>query len=271
MTNRRATAIVSFAASVVLSLTACGSTDVSEDTHPVSSDDLFLPIDAYALTFDEGSLISHARNILVDECTSRLGFETNYAEYSANQTNEDFGRYGNRRRYGITRTDIASRYGYHLATDVDHAASDQQGLPAEAYGCLGEADARLFGATQQSEADLTARISRDSYQASLTDPAVTEAFAAWSRCMAGKGHDYRSPLDVASDFDIDNQPVTPPEVATAQADVACKQRTRLVETWHGFEVRHQTAEISEHTQELQTIRDQHDDIVDRANQVIRES
>jgi len=66
---------------------------------------------------------------------------------------------------------------------------------------------------------------------------------AWSRCMAQRGYSYHTPLEAEQH----NWPSTPSvgEVATAVADVSCKTRTDLPNTWLTVEAAYQRALIAQ--------------------------
>ncbi|MFC0113980.1 hypothetical protein [Kibdelosporangium aridum] len=251
-------------------IAGCGTTSTVGTTNgDDASGDFFLPVDAYALTVQDSVLIGHARDLLVDDCMSRLGVETDLASRSAPKADreaENFGHYGNRRRYGITNADIAKAYGYHLVGQATEKLDTRQLSPA--VSCIREADAILAGPAGLGEAELVGKISRDSYQSSMTDPSVTQAFTAWSECMKAKGYHHANPIEVVASFDIDNPVVSPLELATAETDIACKHQTHLIEIWHGIEARHQSAEISKHASQLETIKARHKEVVGRATQVI---
>lgn len=86
--------------------------------------------------------------------------------------------------------------------------------------------------------------------------------------METKGYSYRSPLDAGAAFDINFATVTPDEIATATADVACKQDVRLVETWQDVEKRYQNTEIGKNRQELDDAKVVHDQCMERVAGVI---
>jgi hypothetical protein len=255
-----------------------------DPTASAAGDEVILPIDAYAFTLPEVDQVSRARQRLVGDCMHRFGFEFNVDAAQADQRAanriKDFGRYGNKRRYGITDPAFAAQYGYHLPSVVDGTAltpgpdAKQNGSAAEELvlsgkapeggqsgavngktvppgGCLGEADAKISpsgGGIQDPE--LVTQISSDSYNRSLTDPGLGTAFAAWTECMRGKGYNYPSPQEAGGDFTTSAKVVPPKELATAVADVACKQQTKLVDAWFGFEVKYQQDQLNQHAETL---------------------
>ena len=81
-----------------------------------------------------------------------------------------------------------------------------------------------------------------------SDPRITAVNAAWSRCMAGRGYQYRSPAAAAGK----NWPANPTvvEIATATADVSCKNQANLVNTWLTVEAAYQRALIGQNLSAL---------------------
>jgi hypothetical protein len=216
------------------------------------------------------------------------------AERALDNDVKDLGLRGNKRRYGVLTEQAATRYGYHLESTVDGTADKLakggadphgfgqltpamqavltgktaegqrpppvNGVEVPEGGCEGEANAKLAEAGGPPSFNLPVLVSKiraDSFTASLTDPGVTAAFAAWSACMRAKGYDYPMPLEVARDFDVENTPaVSPAETATALADVTCKKETKLVDVWFGFESRYQQAQIERNAEELKRIKEE---------------
>jgi len=215
------------------------------------------------------------------------------SEQAAQNDVKDLGVYGNKRRYGVTSAAVAAKYGYHLESVVDRTAPgderkedphgfgrmtpalqavlrgktasgarppavDGQQVPPK--GCMGEAETKLAEAGAPPSfnmAELVGKIRADSFAASLTDPKVTATFAKWSACMRGKGYDFPMPLEASRDFDLEGRGVTPREIATAKADVACKEQTDLIEIWYGFESRYQQKQIDRQVEELEQIKKEH--------------
>ena len=66
-----------------------------------------------------------------------------------------------------------------------------------------------------------------------SDEGVLIALERWSACMAQRGFDYRKPSDAMDAAWADRNPTNDTELA--MADVSCKDRTNLVETWSRVE------------------------------------
>ncbi|MFI8090179.1 hypothetical protein ACIF9R_17940 [Streptomyces sp. NPDC086080] len=128
-------------------------------------------------------------------------------------------------------------------------------------GCVGEAGAKLAEAGSATDgfsyAKVASDIKADSHFRSMSSTRVTAAFKEWSRCMRDKGYSTTAPVGERLPFDIDSARVSEKEIERALADVACKERTRLVEIWSGEERRYQNAQIKEHSTELRTAAEEH--------------
>jgi hypothetical protein len=84
--------------------------------------------------------------------------------------------------------------------------------------------------------------------------------------MAGEGYRYASPLD-RTGFDLDHPAVSPSEIATAQADVTCKQQTQLVSVWFHAEVEYQRKWIEQHAEEFHEVKATHELVMRIATEV----
>lgn len=297
---------VAMAAGMVGSAMGCGSglDPVAEadgaasiaTTHGGSTgDELILPVDAYGFTVPERNKLGLARDILIGECMRGFGFAydaiADAAQYRrlTRANTQDFGFYGNKRRYSVTNMATAATYGYHLVSAVTDGTSpgnqanahglgslstageavlvglgpdgrpvskSASGRRVPAGGCVGAADATLARSGSVGEAKPVSDLAARSYEQSLKDATVTAAFKKWSTCMAGRGYHYASPLDKTG-FNIDVKTVSTRETATARADVACKQQTHLVDTWFHAEVGYQKAWIEQHADQFLKAKSDH--------------
>ncbi|MER5207531.1 hypothetical protein [Streptomyces sp. NPDC002825] len=126
------------------------------------------------------------------------------------------------------------------------------GRKIPAGGCFGQARTTL-GSQSRGVSPLVERLNFASYEASLRDPAVIEVFGLWSACMREKHYSYAAPLDADQDPRFRPDPrrrVSALEIATAVADISCRRRHRVAETWHGVEVRIQDRYIRENAARL---------------------
>jgi hypothetical protein len=261
-----------------------------------SGNELILPVNAYGYTVPERNRLGWARDILISECMHGFGFEFSAANTTqndrlTNRETQDFGFYGNKRRYGVTDMAAAARYGYHLASTTTGATSagnqanpagtarlstaerailvgtgpdgkrmsrSASGRQVPSGGCVGAVDAKLAGSGSVGEAKPVSDLDKSSFEQSLKNAKVTTAFRAWSVCMTGKGYHFAGPLDASGAFDLDTKTVSAHETTTARADVACKQQTHLVDIWFGVEVAYQRPWIEQHAGQCHKAKTDHD-------------
>jgi hypothetical protein len=115
--------------------------------------------------------------------------------------------------------------------------------PVREPGCLNIANNEIYRPGSSQLGDPVPAIAEQASMWTQTDPRVVAVTAAWSRCMARRGYRYASPQQAAGH----NWPKNPTaaETATAVADVTCKQRVNLANTWLTVEAAYQTALIGQ--------------------------
>ncbi|MEW2437629.1 hypothetical protein AB0952_26320 [Streptomyces caniferus] len=230
-----------------------------------------LPIEAYMPTEKQKQLIAGARDSLIDACMKEAGHE----EWTPAP---DLPALGGKSlvdwRYGIHDAALAAERGYKPAAGeqeaYDRAAEDgavgsSGGDETVLKGCVQKA-AGPASADQRSE--LVQQISGDSFEASTKDPAVVEAFAKWSACMAKKGYAYKKPMD-ANDDDrfADPYHVSSEEKETAKADISCRGQSHVQQTWFDAEVTLQESAIKKHQKALNEVKKANGAAVARASAV----
>ncbi|MFE9421726.1 hypothetical protein ACFYNO_02050 [Kitasatospora sp. NPDC006697] len=137
-------------------------------------------------------------------------------------------------------------------------------------GCFGQARQELGSATH-GVSKLVQDLSDQSYQESMKDPKVLAAFADWSTCMSQRGFTYKSPLDANDDprFGLDPKGrVSKLEVATATADLTCRNSQHVAEVWHQAEVQLQQQYIEQNRAALETDRGTLDAVIAKAAEVL---
>jgi hypothetical protein len=221
------------------------------------SADLRLPLDDYLPSVADADRLARAGRALLRQCMHEFGFD-----YVTPELGPWAGpRTWTERRYGLTDP-AQARHGYwpesraaaargaavRLArrraaapTEAEGAALTGRGArvlngkPVPPGGCAGEAQRRLTahdppGADQY----LAQRLTSDSFFGSQRDARVRRATQQWVSCMKAAGYDYAGPLDPPKDRRF-QRAVTPLEISTAGADVACKKWTNLVGVWFTVE------------------------------------
>jgi hypothetical protein len=263
-----------------------------------SGDQIALPVDAYAFTTPEQSELALSRRLLMGRCLTGFGFgydadaDTARNAAVARDQLQDFGLYGNKRRYGVADLATASAYGYHLATTMhsthqgtgglgDLTAAEKTvltGTDAEGRrvttsasvrqipedGCVGVANAALGAAGGTiGDAASVRTLASSSFELSAKDTKVTAAIRAWSTCMAGKGYHYATPMTDPG-FDTSTKTVSAAEIKAARTDVACKLQTNLVEIWLSVEAAYQKQQIKQHPADFRKAGTEHDAVMKKA-------
>ncbi|WP_031521562.1 hypothetical protein [Streptomyces sp. NRRL F-5123] len=129
------------------------------------------------------------------------------------------------------------------------------GRPVPEGGCTAQANRALTGTDDAlTRAELPNTLQIDAWQQSRSDPGVKRAFAGWSACMAARGYRYADPVEADNDADWQSATPSARELATATADVACKQQAHVVTAWHAADSALQTAAIARNTAALAAVR-----------------
>ncbi|MFI9783596.1 hypothetical protein ACIHEI_08845 [Kitasatospora sp. NPDC051984] len=254
-----------------------------------------LPIAKYLISPDEDRRIQAARTALVGSCMKRFGFD-----YSPPQISEKPDLMT--RRYDLTDAQSAAVRGYHreMSPGSGGEVPSPQGLSPEMQlvlgngkmapktssatpmpsttavngmtvpegGCFGEADDKLMaGGGLVQDQPLADEINGRNYEKSLSDSRVRDVFHRWSQCMEKKGYTYGTPVDAVSDNRWRTASASEVEIATAKADVECKQQTNVVDVWFTVEAEYQTADVQSNSRPLQQVRNAIDVAVANAAKV----
>ncbi|MEI5097770.1 hypothetical protein RB200_02780 [Streptomyces sp. PmtG] len=213
-----------------------------------------LPVESYMPTKNQISVVTTSRDELIDQCMSAAGFD---AWKPAPDLPELGGKTLTDWRYGLHDGELAADRGYHPAKGeqeaydkvmeagaVDESDADEAVLK----GCVQKVDGQVPDAVSP---DIVQQVSGESFEKSKEAPEVVDVFAKWSSCMKAKGYDYKQPLDASDNPAFaDPRQVTPEEIATAKADVACRDEYDVERTWFDAESKIQRAAIAEHLQEF---------------------
>ncbi|MEU6991068.1 hypothetical protein ABZ953_10490 [Streptomyces sp. NPDC046465] len=238
------------AAALVLLLAAgCGGPSADDGTHPPDRPPapsreiraLTLPLDAYELDSRSAALAATAQEKLIKSCMARQGLDWPELPHSSTET------WPHRGRYGLAETAVAKRYGYHAIPDPATKTAERRLGQRDAKlttrqrtaaygtdgrsGCQARADRVLMRDVPMVNSDLVNEASHAAYEKSRHTPAAQRVFGEWRACMRKRGHAYRDPMDPNEDPRWKGGQPTRDEIATAQDDVACKLRTRLVAVW----------------------------------------
>ncbi len=247
-------------------------------TAPGGSDYTYrLPLAAYSYSDAEYAVIESAQQILARDCMKGFGLSCRPVRKSVSGVTSD-------RRYGISDMAVAARYGYHLPPQPPDPAPELgaeqrevlygkkpafRGKAVPDAGCLGSA-VRKLAKPYAYPAGVTAAsaVSAEGFRASTRDRGVEALFARWSARMKEKGYRYTSPLDPFRDPAFTDGRVSAGERRTATADMACKERTRLRESWLRAEAGIQRGMIRKRITVLRRLRDLHRRKVSAARRIV---
>ena len=253
-----------------------------------------LPITAYLISGAQQTEINTAVSMGIAACMRRFGFDFAPPVPRTDPTDSQTAE-----RYAPTDLAVASTQGYHPEPvgTVAPAPSPQplsaamlkvlragpnapgrtrqpaqyvHGISIPEGGCVGQAQAAVEahgGIIQDAQAAVDINFS--GYERSLTDSRLLAVFVQWSRCMKGRGFSYRAPRDADNDPRWESPAPSPVEIATAEADVACKQADHVVADWFAVESDYENREIAANLGSLNRIRASIATAVGNAQEVIR--
>lgn len=271
----------------IVALLVCASACASDQTEPLVTSSpevgadtaIVLPLDRYFAKPQDEVLVDRAFTILVRDCVSQFGLEW------VRDLSDDLPQVPTRtnaRRYGIRSAEDAAANGYSrpagaarvswrrvIATappaphpsprsDVEAifsgAIREYNGRPVPEGGCFADSQRRLDeGAPAFNGYGLVEGLHAESSNRAEKDSRVQAVWSLWSGCMANKGFDYTTPWEANDDPQWGSAANKTREIATATADVACREQTNLVGIWHAVDVAYQHQLIEEHQHELDAL------------------
>ncbi|MEU2951406.1 hypothetical protein [Streptomyces xanthochromogenes] len=237
-----------------------------------------LPLDAYTLNQQQYLDTLNAQRVLARSCMTQYGIDWHGSDVI------DPAPVGQKldTLFLIIDENRAAQYGYHSPDDHSedgkktgtgsdptpveksvftgtYKGPDINGHSVPKGGCNAVVEAELSkgGAAGVGVFD-AANVMLGPYQQSKADSRVEDAFSAWSTCMKGKGYAYRIPNDAVNDPAWRSPQPSPTELATARADVACKQQTNVVGIWWAVLTAYENQYIDQHAEELTKVKRQVD-------------
>jgi len=274
-------------AALCVALTACGVPDGGgggERFVPAGEQAraLVLPFDEHTLSPFEIRTLGHAEDLLVRDCMREHGMGWEVLPAPEEEGTDP----PHRRRYGVIEARTAERHGYGVAAAaadearVEEVREGRQSLPATEHrvahgdetgpGCLEEAARDMAEGVPDMDHALLNSYIETAFESSLADPAVADALATWSACMADRGFDYGEPSEAADDARWRGRGGDPSdeEVGVATADVDCKEEVALVATWRDAEAAVQHGLIEEHPEDFALFAQVRQDRLERAREVM---
>ena len=213
-------------------------------THPMALGDFVTVADTYIGSWRHRQTLTQAENVLVRNCMRRKGLD--WGVDPVRQVRVTLQAWD----LGHLDPVLTNEFGYHppelekdLAASVGERPVPRKLTPAQAAaytggseapsrspaprasgGCSAEASRALSkGAPQAADAVAVDLANQDGEQA-LRDSRVVQVTREWSACMRAKGFRYTSPYDARDDARWTGRHVTTAELATARADLACRQK-----------------------------------------------
>ncbi|WP_406053679.1 hypothetical protein OG462_43955 [Streptomyces sp. NBC_01077] len=266
------------AALSVLLATACGAAETGDSPPPIgevkkvmSANDISLPLDAYDLTSEERSALQQVYDLMGTACMKEKGFKVTMPERRPEDAESIYGR-----RYFIINMAEAERYGYRpsrmmekkekqspsgleskaaLTAWLGHDPDDESQDPNSGKGCGAAAHSILEEGVGQDSDVVIHELSAESWHRSEEDSRMQKVFKAWSSCMAKYGFEYTTPIQSNNDKRWQQKVVSDLEIATAKADISCKQKTNLPGMWLALESAYQKRAIETHSEALRIRRE----------------
>lgn len=247
-----------------------------------------LPLQAFMPTEQEYGQLSQAKKILVGDCMKGFGFSWVPAP--------DLPRVGPKTltdwRYGIHDMALSKERGYKPdakeqeaydaavekgavdgttadgpdARALDGRIKEVDGKKVPEGGCVGAANKEINANALQARAALD--LANAAFVKSKQDPEVVKAFSGWSECMKRSGYDYEQPLDASDDPRFGVPEVSSEEIATATADITCRQKTEVAWIWFQAESALQKRVIEDHAEELSAERRSIEASVRKASKIV---
>src|SRR5215470_17075557 len=130
--------------------------------------------------------------------------------------------------------------------------------------CLQQASKQVYGKLfGEPVPDPVPQIAEQAASYTQTDPRTRAVDRAWSACMARHFYHYASPSQVEGHHW--KSPPNKAEIATAVADVTCKAKTNLLNTWLAVEAAYQQALIAQNLATLSQLQANFAPLLRRAN------
>jgi hypothetical protein len=255
-----------------LGLAGCTSTSTVEYVNAHArldseSSQIVLPLERYAMDWQEAQTVNHANAVLVGGCMAKRGLEFPRADedWSSISVIPD-------RRYGVWSEVDAENNGFELPQS---AQSKKVDLQEELFGddwwgafhaCFGNKEQLPVMAINSSpNQSIVDRGMNDSFEALLASDEFKTQRSKWKACIEAKGLAVNSQARVLV-------PQFPPageqQLKVAAIDVACKQQLNTVQVLADFETRYQLAYIDSHEGELKAYRDSAKSVLAKARKVI---
>lgn len=267
---------------------ACSPPDATppevDEIHPVTSaKDIVLPFHEYQLSAAELNVVERATAVLAKDCMNR--FELDWPAPAAELADTD--GTGNGDRYGVIDRAEVAEWGYHRPPEqqepreetspapeavmvyTGRGASEVGGRRVPEGGCVGEARRHLTGnaPTGMSGADL-ASLDQQIFQRAQADDRVRAAMGDWRECMVRFGYHYTDVWTANNDVRWGGPAPEPEELATATADLDCREESNLVPIWLAVETAYQRRAVADRADDFTVLRTRLTTTIENASHVL---
>ena len=258
--------------SLGIGLAGCGS-DPQQDYSDVHArldaqdGQIILPLEAYAMTPAEEQEVAHANALLINDCLAEGGRTHLRAtqDWDAIPALPD-------RRYGIWSRPDAEANGYELpqSPDADELNAQEEALGEDWWGafetCQSERELiPMMGINTSMEMSPVDQGMNETFEAMIASSELATIKAEWTNCITTKG------LAPNPDSTL-LVPVIPAskeeQLRVAAIDVECKESLNSVQPLADYEARLQMAYIDQRESELIAYRDQVDEVLAKAREVL---
>jgi hypothetical protein len=255
----------------------------------------------FSLSAEEEFVVEQARAVLVEACLAEQGYTD--VVNAPTQPNTSGGEPEVFEEMGLIRA-ASAPFGYHgdpaatwgldsgqptMSVNMAGLGGKEAALDVVA-GCQGSSEQELAGA-QAGDDKLPWQLRHDAEAEAASSSEFTEAVEAWSTCMAGRGFDYTHPtqawmdsrwayLDCKEPDEGETRPECAPgveptrpelsdtEVATAEADLACKAEVDMVPIFRAAMWEAQSRRIEENRPALEQRLAAQTQLLERAEEVV---
>jgi hypothetical protein len=225
---------------------APGEPDLGRIPDVTSYDDVTFPLDKYRSQPEELRTLQEAQDVAVQRCLARFGIEYTVPERRVVPQVD--------RPIGVVSAQDAARLGYKSPAAADMKAVDKanaetepladvaravitgtgertvNGVAVPSGGCAAES-LRALANRDPNRENLVVGLAAASYEKAEGDSRVRAVFTRWSECMSAAGYDYRRPMDANNDPAYGTEQAGAEEIATAKADVSCRDQENVSGLW----------------------------------------
>jgi hypothetical protein len=255
-----------------------------------------MPLEAYqAISTQQQEALADASNLLIQRCMAARGFDDTssasspFSSVASLESIETGGA-------GLTSAAQARTFGFARPKGAGSSSSEPaiigivgaagfgqslkagRGYAEALYGfgpgsgsgpgghvsCLQQSSKDVYGPTVGEPApDPVPQIAQQAVGFTASDPRIHAVEQAWSRCMARHFYHYSTPQQLEGKHW--KSPPNKAEIDTAAADVACKIKTNLLNTWLAVEAAYQQALIGRNLATLAQLQANFAPLLRRAN------